>query len=90
MLKNYFKIAIRKMMRQKMYSIINIGGLAIGIACFVLISIYVKHEMSFDRFHKNNENIYRVYRIENESTGKSKRSHASCFAESVVKRLSGP
>ena len=60
------------MMRQKMYSIINIGGLAIGIACFVLISIYVKHEMSFDRFHKNNENIYRVYRIENESTGKSK------------------
>ncbi|MBN2102686.1 ABC transporter permease [bacterium] len=74
MFKNYMKIAIRKMMRQKMYSMINIGGLAIGIACFLLISVYVKHEMSFDRFHKNHENIYRIYRIENESSGNVKNS----------------
>jgi putative ABC transport system permease protein len=72
MLKNYLIITGRKIMHQKMYSIINIGGLAIGIACFMLISMYVKHEMSYDRFHKNHENIYRVYRIENESAGKVK------------------
>ena len=72
MFENYLKIAIRKMIRQKMYAIINIGGMAIGIACFLLISVYVRHEMSFDKFHKNCKNIYRVYRIENEPSGKVK------------------
>jgi putative ABC transport system permease protein len=70
MFKNYFRIALRKMMQQKMYSLINIGGLALGIACFLLISVYVNREMSYDKFHKNRENIYRVYRIENEPSGR--------------------
>lgn len=61
MLKNYFKITWRSMLRQKLYSSINIGGLAIGITVFILISIYVQHERSFDQHYENAENIYNIY-----------------------------
>ena len=61
MFKNYFRITWRSLFRQKLYSSINIGGLAIGISSFLLISIYVQHEKSFDSFYPNSENIYRVY-----------------------------
>ncbi|MET6999992.1 ABC transporter permease [Chitinophaga defluvii] len=60
MLKNYFKIAWRSLLKNKTYSIINIAGLAVGIACCVLITIYVKGELSYDRYHKNVDHIYRV------------------------------
>jgi putative ABC transport system permease protein len=60
MLKNYFKIAWRSLLRNKAYSIINITGLAVGIACCVIISLYVKDELSYDRYHKNADHIYRV------------------------------
>ena len=70
MLKNYLKITLRKMTQQKLLSFINIGGLGLGVACFLLISVYVNHEFSFDSFHKNKENIYRIYRIEDEPSGR--------------------
>ncbi|MFZ1806336.1 MAG: ABC transporter permease [Cyclobacteriaceae bacterium] len=60
MLKNYIKIAIRNLTRNSLYSLINIIGLAIGLACFVLIGIYVKNETGYDRFYTNAENIYRL------------------------------
>ena len=60
MFKNYIKSAIRNMKRQKGYSLINLAGLAIGITCFILIFLYVRYEFSFDRFHENDQNIYRV------------------------------
>ncbi|MCP4724920.1 MAG: FtsX-like permease family protein [bacterium] len=60
MLKNYLKIAFRNIMKYKSYSIINISGLAIGIACCILIFIYVNHELSYDKFHPDNDRIYRV------------------------------
>lgn len=60
MLKNYFIIALRNLFRQKGYSIINISGLAIGLAAFILIVLYVANELSFDKFHKNSDRIYRV------------------------------
>src|SRR6478609_3992297 len=60
MFKNYFKIAFRNLHRNKVYSFINIAGLTIGLACAMLIMLYVKDEVSFDRFHKNVNNIYRV------------------------------
>ena len=47
-------------MRSKIYSFINIAGLSIGLACAMLILLYVKDEVSFDKFHKNVNNIYRV------------------------------
>jgi len=60
MFKNYFKIAFRNLKRNKIYSFINIAGLALGLACAMLIILYVKDEVSFDRFNKNVDNIYRV------------------------------
>ena len=61
MLLNYIKIAFRNMVHQKLYSGINIVGLAIGIGCCLLIFLFVRNELSYDKFHQNSENIYRVY-----------------------------
>jgi putative ABC transport system permease protein len=60
MLENYFKIAIRNIKKHKFYSAINISGLVIGMACCLLIFVYVKDELSYDRFHHNVDNMYRV------------------------------
>ena len=60
MFKNYLKITLRSLLRRKVYSGINILGLAIGIACCLLIFQYVVFEYSFDTFHKNAPTIYRV------------------------------
>ncbi len=60
MLKNYFTIAWRNLLRNKVYSFINIIGLSIGLACCMLIILYNKDEVSYDRFHENANNIFRV------------------------------
>ena len=60
MIKNYFKIAFRNLWRHKSFSLINIVGLAIGLTAGFLIFMYVKFEMSYDDFHKNKNEIYRV------------------------------
>ncbi|AKD03808.1 ABC transporter permease [Pontibacter korlensis] len=62
MLKNYLKVALRNLARNKVYSAINIGGLAIGIAACMLIFLYVKDELSYDRHHSKADRIYRVTR----------------------------
>jgi len=60
MFKNYFKTAFRNLARNKIYSFINVAGLSLGLPCAMLIMLYVKDEVSFDKFHKNVDNIYRV------------------------------
>lgn len=60
MFMNYIRIALRNFKRQKVYSLINLSGLSLGLACFILISLWVRHEMSYDRFHGNKERIYRL------------------------------
>jgi putative ABC transport system permease protein len=60
MLKNYLKTTFRNTTRHKGYSFINLAGLAIGMACTMLILLWVKDEMSYDRFHENGKNIYRI------------------------------
>jgi len=60
MFKNFFKTAFRNLVRNKIYAFINIAGLSIGLACAMLIMLYVKDEVSYDRFHANVGNIYRV------------------------------
>jgi putative ABC transport system permease protein len=67
--KNYFKIALRNLARNKIYSFINIAGLSIGLACAMLIILYVKDEVSYDRFHKNVNNIYRIVNQSVEKNG---------------------
>ncbi|HEV8505560.1 MAG TPA: ABC transporter permease [Chitinophagaceae bacterium] len=60
MIKNYFKIAWRNLSRNKVFSIINIAGFAIGLTCFVLIAVFVINELSYDRNPAEAVNIYRV------------------------------
>lgn len=60
MIKNYLKIAFRSLWRHKLYSTINILGLTFGMACVILISLYLLDELTFDRFHANADRIYRV------------------------------
>lgn len=60
MFKNYFKTALRNLRRNKFYSFINIMGLSLGLACAMLIILYVKDEISYDRFHHNVNHIYRI------------------------------
>lgn len=64
MFRNYFKTAFRNLRRNKVYSFINIAGLSLGLACAMLIMLYVKDEISYDRFHKG---IGQVYRVVNKS-----------------------
>ena len=65
MFKNYFKTAFRNLARSKVYSFINIAGLSLGLACTMLILLYVNDEVSYDRFHKN---VSQIYRIDKETT----------------------
>lgn len=58
MILNYIKIAWRNLAKQKLYSLINITGLAVGLAVCMMIMLYVAHEMSYDRFHKNADRIF--------------------------------
>ncbi len=60
MLKNYFKIAYRNIIRHKAYSFINLSGLAIGMASSILILLWVQNELSYDKFNTNAKQIYRV------------------------------
>ncbi|MBD1392270.1 ABC transporter permease [Mucilaginibacter glaciei] len=62
MLKNYFKIAWRNIVRHKTTSLINIGGLAVGMAVSFMLLLYVYNEYSFDKFHANNGRIYQVFK----------------------------
>jgi len=61
MFKNYLKIAWRNLVRQRLYSVINIAGLATGLAVCMLIMLYVAHEHSYDRFHKDGKRIYSLH-----------------------------
>ncbi|MBL7738610.1 MAG: ABC transporter permease [Chitinophagaceae bacterium] len=60
MLKNYLKVAWRNLVKNRTFSIINIAGLAIGLACFILIAMYVVDEISYDRYHAKADRIYRI------------------------------
>ena len=60
MLRNYFKIAHRTLLKNRVFSLINILGLAIGIAACLLIIHYVRFELSYENFHENADNTYRV------------------------------
>ncbi|MCR8556753.1 ABC transporter permease [Mucilaginibacter sp. BJC16-A38] len=59
MFRNYFKMAWRNLVRQRLFSLINISGLAVGLSVCMLIMIYVAHEHSYDRFHKNADRIFK-------------------------------
>jgi putative ABC transport system permease protein len=61
MLKNYLKIALRNILKNKGYSFINILGLSVGMACAIVVLLWVQNELSYDKFHENAKQIYQVY-----------------------------
>ena len=62
MIKNYLLLAVKNFRKQKMFSLINILGLTIGITCCLMIFLFIMNEFSYDRFHKNGKDIYRIMR----------------------------
>src|SRR5690606_14848241 len=68
MLKNYFVIAWRNLVKKKTYSFINITGLGMGMACCALIFMFVKDELSYDNYHEKGDRIYRVIHGSKEAT----------------------
>jgi len=69
MLTNYLKIAWRNLMKYKLISFINLFGLTVGLTCCLLITIYVLHELSYDRYNENADRIYRITRTFNNTEG---------------------
>ena len=69
MVKNYLRVAVRNLLRQKEYSAINILGLAVGMACCILILLFIQYEFSYDRHHTRADRIYRVLRKERAADG---------------------
>lgn len=60
MLKNYLKIAVRSLLRKRVYAFINLLGLAVGIACALLLYLFIQDEFSFDKYHHDKEQVYRL------------------------------
>src|SRR5450432_4518551 len=69
MIKNYFKIAWRNLMKYKFISFINLFGLTVGLTCCLLITTYILNELSYDKYNKNANSIYRVTRSFNNQDG---------------------
>ncbi|KPL05229.1 MAG: hypothetical protein AMJ73_01785, partial [candidate division Zixibacteria bacterium SM1_73] len=69
MLRNYLVVALRNMLRHKGYSLINVAGLAVGMACFILIVLWVRDELSYDKFHLKADRLYLVTDYEKYADG---------------------
>ena len=67
MIRNYFLLAVKHLKKQKGFSFINILGLTVGITCCFMIYLFILNELSYDNFHKNGKNIYRVMRVGNDN-----------------------
>lgn len=91
MLRNYFKIAFRNLLKYRAFSLINIFGLMMGIACFLVIALYIFDELTFDGFHRNADNIYRVVEQRTSETGKQTKVAAVSYqlAEQSPAKLPG-
>lgn len=90
MLQHYLKISFRNLWRNKTYSFINIFGLTLGLICFLLIALYVFDELTYDRFHKNANNIYRVVETKVSPTGKESKVAAVGYKVSEQSPVSIP
>jgi putative ABC transport system permease protein len=71
MIKNYFIIAWRNLLKNKVFSVINILGLSIGLACCILMFLFIQHELSYDKFNIHSSNIYRITSESESTSGKT-------------------
>ena len=85
MYRNYFTVFKRSFVKQKGYSFLNIFGLAIGISCFLMISLYIKDEYGFDRMHSKANRIYRIHEIfQSEGVGERSASQPFPVAQALL------
>ena len=84
MFTNYLKIAWRNLKKNRIYSFINIFGLTVGLAAFLLIALYIFDELTYDAFHKNANSIYRV--IEHKTSAAGKESNVVSIAYNISQR----
>ena len=87
MLKNYFKIAWRNLIKNRLYAVINIVGLTVGIVSCLLIGVYIRHEMSYDRFNANASKIVRVIMEYNHGGASQKMSATGTKVGPQLKRM---
>src|SRR5262245_18982968 len=88
MFRNYFKTAWRNLWKHRLFSFINISGLAIGLCSCMLIIMYVRDELSFDIFHKNGNRLYRITQTISDPSGKHdprQSGNTSMIAGEVIK-----
>ncbi|MEM9858816.1 MAG: ABC transporter permease, partial [Bacteroidota bacterium] len=69
MLKNYFKVIFRNLVKNRWFSLINVLGLTVGLTCSLIIYLYISQELSYDNFHAESDRIYRVTRSSQTSSG---------------------
>jgi putative ABC transport system permease protein len=96
MIKNYLLLAVKNLRKQKLFSLINLLGLTVGITCCLMIFLFIMNEFSYDNFHKNGKYIYRVYRVANRDGEKTNIPYLSApyatalmtdFPEAVTKAV---
>ena len=92
MFQSYFKIGWRNLLKNKGYSLINIGGLAMGMAVALLIGFWILDELSFNRYHQNYDTIGKVYRLNNFEEGIEASTLrwwplVHCFARNTARNL---
>jgi putative ABC transport system permease protein len=90
MFKNYLKTAIRNLWKHKTFSFINVIGLTIGLTSFILIALYIFDELTFDRFHKNTDNIYRIVESKTSPEGKTAKTTGTGFQVSAKAKIDIP
>src|SRR4051812_29274961 len=86
MIFNYIKIAWRNLVKQKLFSLINITGLAVGLAVCIMIMMYVAHETSYDRFHTNADRIFSPRMGFKEGGTNLNIAHTSYDAAAIIKQ----
>ncbi len=85
MIKNHFIVAFRNVTKNKSYTFLNLMGLSIGLACFTLLGLWVKGELSYDKFHLNSDRIYRVALKSTDKTGQLRQALTSpLLAQALV------
>ncbi|MEO1050065.1 MAG: ABC transporter permease [Bacteroidota bacterium] len=82
MIRNYLQIALRTISRQGTYTFINISGLSLAMACALMIILWVRHELSYDQFHQNKNDLYRII-VEWEETGNKSANLPGLLAETI-------
>lgn len=90
MFKNYFKTAWRNLWKNKSFSLINIFGLTIGLISFLLISLYIFDELTYDRFHEKADNIFRIVEKETSQDGKESKIAATAYQLSATAKTDIP